>query len=174
MTKIILVLICCGTVFAESVALTQNYVDSRTGLLIHFPAGWTVDHDAGAFRITNFDLSRSLPQLIVPMGGAQLVLTGAPTGVKTAQDWLSSDRITPTNGYDLSEVEIHIPGYQRAPAVLARSHPRGIPDSTIVLCLFSIDGQLLKASMLCRTRGKSHALEDILIAVIQNLEKPKR
>ena len=157
---------------AQPVSLRRVYHDSRTGLTIHFPENWNIDRYAAAFRVLSFNPEKSVPQMIVPENQAAITILEAPPGISSATSWLESERVTPVNGYVLSEGEFSTAHFGRIHVITAKRQPNVDADSTLLIEVFMLGGRLKKTTLLYRSRGQIQAdhFEEVLKQMIKNLE----
>jgi hypothetical protein len=107
--------------------------------------------------------------LIVPINGAQVIVTGPPAGVASVEAWIKEERMNYSIEDHTSQVQIQV-GSKLIGATVVRSQPRVIPDGTMAIYLFEFNDRLLKASTLYRSRSPSKHFEDVLVAIIQGFE----
>lgn len=99
-------------------------VDARLPFRVEFPSSWyRLDPWATSFDIVNFHPSRRVKAVVLPDGGAEIVILLRPPAVQNLDEWIRTSRkgLTPTNrhslrvtdaatGTDLNVLEI---GYKR-------------------------------------------------------------
>lgn len=151
-------------------ALTQLYQDARTGLAIHYPAGWRLDPKAAGFAIIDFPLNQRPPQVLVPTGRAEIGIFAPPDQEKTIGEWMRSDRIAESHGDQIAHLRLRTRHLGTLEVIAARSEPTVIPDGTLLIYFFEIGGRPIKASLIYRGRSKAAHFEDILRSMIEDLE----
>jgi len=152
------------------VPVAQTYQDLKAGLVIHFPEGWKIDRESSAFTIVSFDPKKRPPQMLVPLEGAQIVLTRPQPDVGSIADWLSSERIQAKRGYHISTVDVPTTYLGTLTSTVARHQLDVIPEGTIVVYFFEVENRLLKVALIYRGQKRAEYFESVLLTVIKNLE----
>ena len=164
-----------SSAWPAGVALTQRYRDDRTGLIVHFPAGWTLDSEAPGFAIVNFPPRKRPAQVEVPIDGAEIGILGPPGDEKSVMEWMRSDRINETLGYNITQFDLVTKHFGAIETTVARDEPTVIPRGTLLLCFFEIGGRPIKVSLIYRGRRRAAYFESIFRSMIENLERdPQR
>lgn len=151
-------------------ALAEQYRDTRTGLIIHFPSGWMVNSRAPGFAITSFPLAKRPPQVVVPMNNAEIGIFAPPAQERNATEWMRSDRITEDLGYHIKRYTMTTKHLGTLEITEARAQPSVIPQGMLVVYFFEVKGQVVKASLVYRGQKQADHFELVFNSIIESLE----
>ncbi len=163
-----------ATMTWASISLPRVYHDARTGLVIHFPEGWHIDRISPAFTILSFPPQRRPPQILVPMNEAELTVIAAPSGIISVDEWLKLERIRRDRGYTVSRGNVSTANFGHLEATVIRWHDDVIPDGRTLDYMFELQHRLYKVGVLYRGASKAKYFEDVLLAVIEDLDVERR
>ena len=138
--------LCALVLFARTVTTH----DSHSGLIIHSPANWYVDPDSSAFTIESFPAKKRPPQVLVPVGGAR-ILIAAPQ-VKSIDEFVKLDRLTPENGYTSKQTELKTSEGSVAAQEIRLDQNKVIPEGHTLIHAFLIRGRVYERT--CCTGGR--------------------
>jgi len=155
------------------VPVSHAYRDSGTELVIHFPEGWKIDRESSPFTIVSFDPRKRPPQLLVPLGGAQIVVARPSAGVGSVADWLNSDRVTAERGHHITTADVWTTYFGTLTVTVNRFKPDVIPEATFVVYYLELKDRPLKVAHICRGQRRAEYFESVLLALIEDLEPEK-
>jgi len=166
-------LLLLGMSVRAQVPVSHAYRDSGTGLVIHFREGWKIDRESSPFTIVSFDPRKRPPQVLVPLSGAEIVVTRPPMGVGSVADWLNSDRATAERGHHIATADVPTTYFATLAATVTRFRPDVIPEATFVVYYLDLKDRPLKVALKYRGQRRVEYFESVLLAVIKNLEPAK-
>jgi hypothetical protein len=155
---------------AGEVKLSETYRDSRTGFAIHYPRGWELAPGFRGFDIANFPPNKRPPQVLEPPDGAEIGIFAPTGGEKSVSGWMQKERVNESQGDRMARLSLITKNLGVLEITVARSEPSVFPGSTLLLYFFEWGGRPVKATLSYRGRRRAAEFEDILRAIIQNLE----
>lgn len=72
-------------------AARKTYRDPEGRFTVAYPQTWHLDTRAKTFRIYSFTLDQIRPQFLLPDGGAMIVFSLRPPGVKSLDEWIEAE-----------------------------------------------------------------------------------
>lgn len=148
----------------------RRYRDPTSGVAIQIPDGWRIDRESSALTITSFDPKDRPPQLLVPVGEAQIVVTGPPEGIESIQSWMKSERIQESRGYYITTASITTKYFGTLLATVAKLQPEVIPEGTLLVYFLNLHDRPVKVALFYRGEKRAEYFENIQKTVIENLE----
>ncbi len=161
-------------VFLFAVALFAKTVtthDIGSGLVIHSPADWHVDADSSAFTIESFPAKKRPPQVLVPLGGARIMIAASP--VKSVDEFVRLDRLTAENGYTSKEMEIETSEGSVAAEEIRLDRNKVIPEGHTLIHAFSVRGRIYETYLLYRGADNKMKYEKVYYQIVSTLEFPR-
>jgi hypothetical protein len=152
-------------------AATVSFHDSRSGLVIHYPTGWHIDLDSSAFAIESFPGKKRPLQVLVPLGGARIMVSAPP--VKSIDEVVRLDRLTAENGYVSKQTELRTREGSIAAEEIRLDQDKVIPEGHILICVFSMRGRIYEANLLYRGAANKLKFEAIYYQLVSTLEFPR-
>lgn len=153
-----------------AVPLPKAYHDKRTELIVHYPAGWTIDENWPSLTLINFPANQRPKQSIVPLHGAEIMLMKPPADrdVASISDWLSLDRVTEKDGVSRGDLTtVHLGTIQFASVTYEEPL---IPEGRGRTFYLKIGGRLFKVNLFYRDKARSKEMEDTFVSIVENLE----
>jgi hypothetical protein len=147
------------------------YSSKRFGYSVCYPATWfLLDPSIDPAGIVNFPPSRRVRAVVIPAGGALVVVTGAPENIEGVRDWIARDR---NNLEPAPERTYGVCCYGGGPVQVTETtlHSAIPPISVTVTDYLSLGGKLFSASLVYWA-GDPHARRylDVLHAVAGHLK----
>jgi hypothetical protein len=156
---------------AALLAGTVTTHDSRSGLVIHAPSGWHVDPDSAAFAIESFPARKRPPQVLVPLGGARIMVAAPP--VKSIDELVLRDRLTAENGYVAEQTQLKTSQGSIAAEEIRLDRNKVIPDGHTLIHAFSVRGRIYETFLLYRGASSKSKFEKIYFEIVSTLEFPQ-
>jgi hypothetical protein len=156
-----------AVIFAQTVVTH----DSASGLVIHSPAGWHVDVDSPAFAIESFPANQRPPQLLVPPGGARIMVAAPP--VKSIEEFVQLDRLTVENGYTSQQTELKTSEGRVAAKEIRMDLNKVIPQGHTLIHAFSVRGRIYETYLLYRGANDKTKYEKVYYQIVSTLEFPR-
>jgi hypothetical protein len=154
------------TLLAFGQGLTHH--DSRTGLTIHYPKGWRIDHSAAAFALVNFTDREREPQLLVPMDKAMIVVD-APA-YATAAEYIQRSNLNEQHGYRIEDRTIDTALGEIPAKRLTQKHDRFLPDGFTIMDVFTAHHRLYEVQLTFRGSKRRAEYERTFHAIVKSLE----
>lgn len=166
---------CLALAAGGQVPLAHTYEDATEDVRVSFPEGWRIDPKSTPFTIVSFDPERRPPQVLVPLDGAQIVVTRPlELGIESIADWMRVERIQPSRGYAITKADLVTKDSGKISATIVRSEPSVIPKGVMVVYLFQFEGRPLKVALTYRGKGRAEYFENVLLAVVKSLAPSSR
>ena len=146
-----------------------TYKDARTSLIIHYPKGWRIDHDASLFMIVNFPERDRPPQLLVPAGKAMIMIDAPP--VHSMDELIRYNQLTEANGYQREETMINTSAGRISGERFTLDHDRFIPEAHKIVDAFVVRGRVYDTSLFYRggaaTKAEYEKIYRDIVSAIQ-------
>jgi len=160
-----------GGVPAGPLALDASVRDSRTGLVIHYPKSWHIDRDSSFFAIESFPAKERPPQLLVPVGGAYIVIS--MQRVHSIEEWLEADGLTKDNGYRFEEAQLQTQRGTVPAGRITLDHDRVIPEGHMLIHGFFVGDRMYKVFLFYRGAPYEAQYEEIYYDLVRALQFPQ-
>ena len=152
-------------------ALDASVRDSRTGLVIHYPKSWHIDRDSSFFAIESFPAKERPPQLLVPVGGAYIVIS--MQRVHSIEEWLEADGLTKDNGYRFEEAQLQTQRGTVPAGRITLDHDRVIPEGHMLIHGFFVGDRMYKVFLFYRGAPYEAQYEEIYYDLVRALQFPQ-
>jgi hypothetical protein len=148
----------------------QHTIDPGSGLKVIVPSNWYIDKTASTFTADSFPPSQRPSQVLVPQDGAEITISVPPRGIRTTEEWLSSDRISRNRGYEITHTTVSTASFGTIDVTQAKAQPTVLQGGIVIIRIFTLRDRPVKVAMVYRpNRIRTSEFEGLLSNFIRDL-----